>query len=78
MAGATKAELVKFVKEEITQTEEALGYVVAAIGEGVVQHNLIYQKKKAEYEGALWAYNLVLDLAEDRNPETGDSNASTE
>lgn len=71
--GATKAELVKFVKEEIAQTEEALGFVETALASGNLQFNGIYQRKRAEYSGALWAYNAVLDLAEGREQDNGDS-----
>ena len=69
LEGATKAELVKFIEEEIKETEEALEHVNTALRAGNLQFNAVYQRKRAEYSGVLWAYNAVLDLALDRKPE---------
>lgn len=70
--GATKAELVKFIKEEIAQTEEALGFVNETIASGRhTQFNRTYVRKQAEYEGVLWSLNAVLDLAEGREADNG-------
>jgi hypothetical protein len=75
MAGASKSEIIKFVKEEISETETALGFVVSELAKKTTtQFNRVYQRKKSEYEGALWALNAVLELAngvenEDQNSE---------
>lgn len=70
MASATKAELVKFVKEEIAETEQALAFVEAELAKKTTtQFNLVYQRKRAEYGGALWALNAVLDLAEGKEDD---------
>ena len=67
--GATKAELIKLIEDEITQTEEALTHVHSALNAGTLQFNAIYQRKKTEYEGVLWALNAVLDVATGREAE---------
>jgi hypothetical protein len=71
------ADVIKFVKEEITQTEEALGFVNSELDSGrKTQFNRVYTRKKAEYEGVLWAYNAVLDIMEGRDspqPEVTDA-----
>lgn len=73
MAGANKNEIVKFIKDEISETETALAFVVTELNKKTTtQFNHIYQKKKAEYEGALWALNAVLDIAEGREEKTND------
>jgi hypothetical protein len=65
MAGASKTDLVKFIKDEISETETALAFVVSELEKKTTtQFNRIYQRKKSEYEGVLWALNAVLDLAE--------------
>lgn len=65
MAGANKAEIVKFIKDEISETETALAFVVGELEKKTTtQFNHVYQKKKSEYEGVLWALNAVLDVAE--------------
>lgn len=63
MAGATKQELVKFIKEEIEQTEQALAFVLAEYHKGSTDYGRVYARKKAEYEGVLWALGAVLDVA---------------
>ena len=78
MPGANENELVKFVKDEIAETETALAFVVKAL-ETATQHNRVYQRKKAEYEGVLWALNAVLDIATEDAPaptNTEEANAS--
>lgn len=65
MAGASKTDLVKFIKDEIAETETALAFVVGELEKKTTtQFNRIYQRKKSEYEGVLWALNAVLDVAE--------------
>lgn len=74
MTGATKNELVKFIKEEITQTEEALAFVESELAKKTTtQFNMTYQRKRAEYSGVLWALNAVLDLAEGREDDANDT-----
>lgn len=70
MAGANKVELVKFIKDEVAQTETALAFVVQELNKPTnTQFNRVYQRKKAEYEGVLWALNAVLDVAEGKEDE---------
>jgi len=68
-SGASKNDIVKFIKDEIAETETALGFVVAQLGKGAVQFNRTMMRKKSEYEGVLWALNAVLDIAEGREVE---------
>lgn len=71
MAGATKQDLIKFIKEEIKQTETALEFVENELRKKTTtQFNAVYQRKRAEYSGVLWALNAVLDVAEGREDET--------
>lgn len=72
MAGLSKPDLVKFIKEEISQTEEALAFVVGELEKGSVSYGAVYSRKKAEYEGVLWALNGVLDVAEGREADDSD------
>jgi hypothetical protein len=70
MAGANKSDIVKFIKDEITETETALAFVVSELEKKTnTQFNRIYQRKKSEYEGVLWALNAVLDVADGREVE---------
>lgn len=64
----TIKEVIKFVKEEIAETETALAFVVDALSTAT-QHSRVYANKKSEYEGVLWALNAVLDVAEGRDTE---------
>lgn len=73
-AGATKNEIIKFLKEEIAETETALAFVVSELEKKTTtQFNRVYQRKKSEYEGVLWALNAVLDVAEGRENEDQNS-----
>jgi hypothetical protein len=75
MAGLNKPEIIKFIQDEIKQTEEALAFVEAELVKGSTKHSMIYRRKKAEYEGVLWAYNAVLDVAEGREADADSSDA---
>lgn len=76
MAGATRNDIIKFIKDEISETETALEFVVSELGKKTnTQFNRIYQRKKSEYEGVLWALNAVLDIAEGREVENEDQNS---
>lgn len=70
MAGANKNEIVKFIKEEISETETALGFVVSELEKKTTtQFNRVYQRKKSEYEGTLSALYAVLEYAEGSSDE---------
>lgn len=74
MAGKNKSELVKFIEEEISQTETALAFVIAELDSGKsTQYNYVYSRKKFEYEGMLSAYTAVLDAANGVEPEVADA-----
>lgn len=76
MAGANKNDIVKFLKEEINETETALSFVTAELGKPTTtQFNRVYTRKKHEYEGALWAFKAVLDLAEGKEVEDASANS---
>ena len=73
MVGANKTDLVKFVKDEISETETALAFVVSELEKKTnTQFNRIYQRKKSEYEGSLSVLYAILDLAEGREVENGE------
>lgn len=62
--GMNKSELIKFVQDEISNTETALGFVVASLEDkSSTQYNYVYSRKKFEYEGALSSLYAVLEAA---------------
>lgn len=74
-AGLNKAGIIKFVKDEIEETETALAFVVAALADkSNTQHNYIYSRKKFEYEGTLSALYAVVEAAEgtEQTDESGE------
>lgn len=64
MATAVKIDDVKsYLAGEIKEYEEALAFVLLEMdGANKVQYSRTFQRKKAEYEGALLALNDALEF----------------